>query len=98
MPQLLFTPVQHTVNVEEDEANIFITSKHDGEPVLCIKCNEFAAFIINQMHPEHKPRTEIVAAVLEHYPELTEEEATEEVNGVIEKLRAANSSAGEKAE
>lgn len=93
MPKLLFTPVQHNVEIEGDEANIFITSKHDGDGVVCIKCNEFAAFIINQMHPEHKPRTEIITAVLERYPEMTEEEATEEVNGVIEKLRAANSSA-----
>ena len=90
MPKLLFTPVQHKIQTE-DESNILITSKHDGEPVLCIKCNELAAFIINQMHPEHKPRTEIVAAVLERYPEATEEEATEAVNGVIDALKGANS-------
>lgn len=90
MPKLLFTPVRHKVETE-DEANIFITSKHDGEPVLCIKCNELAAFIIEQMHPEHRGRAEIITAVLERYPDMTEEEATEEVNGVIDKLRASNS-------
>ena len=91
MPKLLFTPVQHKIETE-DEANILITPKHDGEPAVCIKCTEGAAFIINQMHPEHKPRTEIVMAVLERYPELTETEATEAVNGVIAALQGAKSS------
>lgn len=91
MPKLLFTPVQHNIETD-DEANIFITSKHDGEPVICCKCNELAAFIINQMYPEHKPRTEIIKAVLEQYPEATEKEATEAVNGVINILTGTNKS------
>ena len=82
MPKLHFEPKEHIIG---DNKEIFITSANAGEPVICIKCNEVAAFIIKQMHPEHKPRKEIIPLVVEQFG-CTVEEATEAVETVISTL------------
>ena len=82
MPKLLFTPKHHTIG---DCPDIFYTATDKDGPVLCIKCNDAAAFILEQMYPEHKPRTEIIISVMNEY-KCTEEEAKEAVETVIAAL------------
>ena len=86
MPKLLFKPIEHKIG---ENRETFITGEKKGEPVLCIKCNDEAAFIIKQMYPEHKPRKEIIPLVIAKFG-CTEEEATEAVEGVIKTLSALN--------
>ncbi|MGI6279437.1 MAG: hypothetical protein ACOYJS_02630 [Acutalibacteraceae bacterium] len=82
MPKLLFTPKEHKIG---DNQDIFITACKNGENALCIKCNEVAAFIIRQMHPQHKPRLEIIPLVVSEFG-CTYAEAAQAVNTVINKL------------
>ena len=82
MPKLLFTPKKHFIG---DNPDIFYTFAEKDAPTLCIKCNDVAAFILEQMHPEHKPRTEIIPMVVSEFG-CTEEEATEAVQTVINTL------------
>lgn len=82
MPRLLFTPKKHFIG---DNYDIFYTAAKNNEPTLCIKCNNVAAFILEQMHPDHKPRTEIIPLVVAEFG-CTEEEAAEAVKTVINTL------------
>lgn len=82
MPKLNFTPKTHYIGENTD---IFITSCKKGDPPICMKCNDVAAFIIGQMYPEHKPRTEIVPLVMEKFS-CSEEESIEAVQTVISTL------------
>lgn len=82
MPRLLFTPKKHYIG---DNPDIFYTFAEKDAPTLCIKCNDVAAFILEEMHPGHKPRTEIVSLVVAKFG-CTEEEATEAVETVINTL------------
>lgn len=91
MPKLHFEPKEHIIGDNED---IFITAANEGEPVICIKCNDVAAFIIKQMYPEHKPRTEIIPLVVAEFG-CTEAEATEAVATVISTLLEHNAPKGE---
>ena len=91
MPKLKFKPKSHTIG---DNTDIFITACNSGEPAICIKCNDVAAFIINQMYPEHKPRKDIIPLVMAQF-NCTEEEATEAVETVISKLTHKESEVNE---
>lgn len=82
MPKLIFEPKVHIIGDNED---IFITATNEGEPTICIKCNDVAAFIIKKMYPDHKPRTEI-AEMVAHKFGCTSSEATRAVETVISAL------------
>lgn len=83
MPKLLFEPKFHIIG---DQTDIFVTSHKKNDPILCIRCNEMAKFILEQMYPDRKPRTEIIQEVMKHFS-VSEEEAATEVNQVILILR-----------
>lgn len=85
MPKLLFTPKTHIIGNNTDT---FITSSAKGDNPLCIKCNSVAAFIIGQMHPEHKPRTEIIPLVMEEFG-CSKDDAEQAVKTVISTLISA---------
>ena len=91
MPKLKFEPKEHIVG---DNEEIFITAANEGEPAICIKCNDVAAFIIKQMYPEHKPRTEIIPLVVAEFG-CTEEEAKDAAETVISILLKHNAPKGE---
>jgi len=82
MPKLLFKPKFHIIGENSD---IFVTPCLNGQGAICIKCNELAAFILEQMYPEHKPRTEIAALVKQKFG-CSEEDALLAVNTVISAL------------
>lgn len=84
MPKLLFEPKFHTIG---DQKDIFVTSSKRKEPILCIRCNEMAKFILEQMYPDHTPRTEIIPKVMARFS-ISEEEATTAVNQVISTLKS----------
>lgn len=90
MPKLLFEPKEHKIG---NNTEIFITAHKVGDPVVCIKCNDVAAFIISQMYPEHKPRLEIIPLVIDKFG-CTAAEAEEAVETVISKLRKGNANGG----
>lgn len=90
MPKLLFTPKKHFIG---DNSDIFYTAAKKDEPVLCIKCNDVASFILEQMHPEHKPRIEIIPLVVTEFG-CSEEEATQAVETVINALLKAQEEPG----
>ena len=83
MPKLKFEPKIHIFGIESD---IFITAANEGEPVICIKCNDVAAFIIKKMYPEHKPRTVIAEMVADKF-RCTSAEAARAVETVIYALQ-----------
>ena len=82
MPKLLFTPKFHTIG---DNTDYFCTSCKYDDPVIFIRCNEMGKFILEQMHPKHTPRTEIVSLVVERFG-CSYEEAVESVEMVITAL------------
>lgn len=90
MPKLLFEPVINKVG--EDE--YIIVPKSESTNVRCaMKCNGVAAYIVSLMYPNHIPREDMGAMVLEHFPDLyaTEEEAQMDVNSVISIMRGGTS-------
>ena len=91
MPKLNFQPKTHIIG---DNKDIFITATNSGEPAICIKCNDVAAFIINQMYPEHKPRKEIIPLVMAQF-NCSVEGAGEAVETVISKLTHKGSAVNE---
>ncbi len=82
MPKLLFKPKFHSIG---DQTDIFVTSCEDGAPIVCMRCNDVAKFILEQMYPDHKPRAEIIPEVMAQFS-VSQAEATEAVNKVITKL------------
>lgn len=83
MPILNFTPKSHKIGEETD---VFITSSQAGDPVLCVKCNDVAEYIIGQMHPEHRSRQDIITNVVSRFS-CTQKEATVAVQEVISGLK-----------
>lgn len=75
--QLTFEPVTNRVGDD-----YFIVPKNDDDGVKCVmKCNETASFIVNLL-TENRSRDELIALVSAKYPEASEQEVIEAVDGV----------------
>ncbi len=88
MPKLNFEPAFNKIG--EDDY-IVVPKAENTEHRCAIRCNGFAKEIIEYMWPEHTSRAVIKTLMTERHPELTAEEISEEVEGVIKKLVSSSS-------
>ena len=84
--QLTFEPVTNRIGDD-----YFIVPKNDEAEARCVmKCNDVAAFIVNLLVEDQK-RDSMIAATAEwaktHYPNATEEEIINAVDGVRKVLK-----------
>lgn len=80
--QLTFKPVTNRIGDK-----YLIVPQNDEDGVKCVMCcNEVGAFIVNLL-TENRTRDELIALVSAKYPEATEEEVIEAVDGVRTTLK-----------
>ena len=83
MPKLLFHPKSHQIGEEE---SLFVTCCESGDPVVCIRCNDVAAYILSLMYPESCRKPDLIEAVQTHF-QCTLEEAQTAVITVLNALQ-----------
>lgn len=80
--QLTFEPVTNRIG-----DNFLIVPKNDEDGVKCVMhCNEVDAFIVNLL-TVNRSRDELIELVSEKYPEASEQEVIDAVDGVRTTLK-----------